>query len=70
MDAVLLYGCLWSFLILPEVMFHYEQVFFDPFSLKQYILSQFVVGQHAVSKYIGFSDNRAGETALHKKVIK
>ena len=58
------------FLVLPEVMFHNEQVILDPLSLQQDILTKFVVCQHPVSKDIGFGDERTGETTLEKQIIK
>ena len=41
-----------GYLVFPKVMLLDEQIIFDSFSFKQYILTQFVICKHAVSKYI------------------
>ena len=59
----------WSILVLPEIMFLNKQLLLDPLRFEQYILTKFIIGYQAVSENIGFTDNGAGETSLHKQVI-
>jgi hypothetical protein len=46
-------------LIFPEIVFRGEYVALDPFCLQQYILTNFVAGEHPVTELIGFGNDGA-----------